>query len=128
MPFPTSTDSHVSGDTLYSIPITAKDGVNTILAAEIRIVADGTVRTGIAPSRIEFYTSTSAGVLTKALTIDATQSIPSFANALLKLNGVENNITAHAGGTQAAAIALSATKSIHNVTIVGTAADSCILP
>jgi hypothetical protein len=43
-------------------------------------------------------------------------------------NSVENNITAHAGGTQAAAFALDATKTVHNVTVVGTAADSIKLP
>lgn len=47
---------------------------------------------------------------------------------ILKLSGVENTITAHAGGTQADAFALSATKSIHNVTVVGTDADSVKLP
>jgi len=42
--------------------------------------------------------------------------------------GIENSITAHAGGTQAAALALSASKSVHRVTVVGTAADSVKLP
>lgn len=48
-----------------------------------------------------------------------------------KLNlagSVEDGITAHAGGTQAAAYALDATKTVHNVTVVGTAADSIKLP
>jgi len=43
-------------------------------------------------------------------------------------SSVENTITAHAGGTQAAALALDATKTLHNVTTVGTAADSVKLP
>jgi hypothetical protein len=128
MAFPTSTDTNVSGDILHSIPIMGKDGSNTILAAEIRILADGLVRPGKVPTRIEFYTTTTAGTLTKALTIDATQSIPTLTNALLSINGVETGITAHAGGTQAAAFALSATKTVHNVTTVGTAADSVVLP
>ena len=42
--------------------------------------------------------------------------------------GVETGITAYAGGGQANATALSATASIHNVTVVGTAADSVKLP
>lgn len=49
----------------------------------------------------------------------------------VKLNlttSVEDAITAHAGGTQAAALALDATKTVHNVTVVGTAADSIKLP
>jgi hypothetical protein len=37
-------------------------------------------------------------------------------------------ITAHAGGTQAAAFALDATKFVHQVTTVGSAADSVALP
>ena len=48
-----------------------------------------------------------------------------------KQNGVdiiENNITAHAGGTQAAALAINPLKSVHNVTTVATAADSIKLP
>lgn len=50
-------------------------------------------------------------------------SIFSFGSA-----GVEDGLTAHAGGTQAAALALSATKSVHRVSTVGTAADSVKLP
>lgn len=41
---------------------------------------------------------------------------------------VETALTAAAGGTQAGALALSSTKSIHNVATVGTAADSVKLP
>lgn len=37
---------------------------------------------------------------------------------------VEDSLTAHAGGTQAAALQLSATKSYHRVTVCATAADS----
>jgi len=44
------------------------------------------------------------------------------------VSGVETGLTAHAGGTQAAALALSGTKSVHEVTIVATAADSVKLP
>lgn len=42
--------------------------------------------------------------------------------------GIETGLTAHAGGTQGAALALSATKSVHNIGTVGTAADSIVLP
>jgi hypothetical protein len=114
-----------------------KDGSNTILAAEIRVVADANAATGKIASRFEFWTTTTGGTLTKALTIDAGQlatfvgslgGVNLTGSGLFKLSGIENTITAHAGGTQAAAFALSTTKSIHNVTIVGTAADSVILP
>jgi hypothetical protein len=47
---------------------------------------------------------------------------------LLNLAGVENTITAGAGGTQANAVALSATKSVHRVTTVTSANDSVSLP
>lgn len=40
----------------------------------------------------------------------------------------ETGLTAHAGGTQAAALALSSAKFIHVVATVGTAADSVALP
>lgn len=43
-------------------------------------------------------------------------------------SSVENNITATAGGTQAAALALDSSKTVHNVTTVATAADSVKLP
>lgn len=62
--------------------------------------------------------------VTGALTASAAASV----GTVLKLAGIETGLTAHAGGTQGAALALSATKSIHNVTIVGTAADSIVLP
>lgn len=49
-------------------------------------------------------------------------------SALLNLTGIEDTLTAHAGGTQAAALALSATKSIHRVSVCATNADSVKLP
>jgi len=48
-----------------------------------------------------------------------------------KQNGVDNiekGITAHAGGTQAAALALNPSKTTHEVATVATAADSIKLP
>jgi len=45
-----------------------------------------------------------------------------------KLSSVENNITATASGVQATAKLLDATKTIHNVTVVATAADAIKLP
>jgi imidazole glycerol phosphate synthase subunit HisF len=43
-------------------------------------------------------------------------------------SSIEDSITAHAGGTQAAALALNPLKTVHNVTTVATAADSIKLP
>ncbi len=42
--------------------------------------------------------------------------------------GVENAVTSHAGGTQAAAIALSATAKFHRISVCATAGDSAKLP
>ncbi len=59
-----------------------------------------------------------------ALTASAALSV----GTTLALAGIETGLTAHAGGTQGAALALSATSSVHNVTVVGTDADSIVLP
>lgn len=66
----------------------------------------------------------------KTLVAGASKNLDTLAVALVSVGaaGLENTITAHAGGTQAAAFALSATASFHNVTVVGTAADSVKLP
>lgn len=42
--------------------------------------------------------------------------------------GIEDTLTAHAGGTQGAALALSATKSVHHITVCATNGDSVSLP
>lgn len=47
---------------------------------------------------------------------------------LFTLTGVEDTLTAHAGGTQAAALALSATKNYHRISVCATAGDSVLLP
>lgn len=130
-------NADLNGDVLHTIDIWGKDGTTRFLAAQIKVIVDGAVGIGVVPSRFEFWTANSAGVLTKGLTVDAAQlatfvgnlTVPNVtASALLKLSGIETGLTAHAGGTQAAALALSATKSIHNVTIVGSANDSIVLP
>lgn len=46
----------------------------------------------------------------------------------IALTGVENTLTAAAGGTQAAAVALNASKAVHRVTVVGSGNDSVSLP
>ena len=48
--------------------------------------------------------------------------------ALTSFVGVEDTLTAHAGGTQAAALALSSTAFYHRISVCATAADSVILP
>ena len=62
--------------------------------------------------------------------VSADPRYPSFATESqpMQLGGTEDTITAAAGGTQAGALALSASKTIHNVTTVASAADSVKLP
>jgi hypothetical protein len=55
--------------------------------------------------------------------MDAGQALTSLSSG-----GIETGITAAAGGTQAGALALSPTKSFHEVTVVATAANSVKLP
>lgn len=130
-------NTNVSGDLLWSQEFYGTDGDMNVLTAQIKVFADATVSTGKMPGRIEFWTAATTGTITKALTIDSAAlatfvgniTAPNLtASALLKLSGIETGLTAHAGGTQGAALALSATKSVHNVTIVGSANDSIVLP
>lgn len=66
-----------SGETVGSIPFFADDGRTKKLIAELRVVVDGPVTAGSGniPSRFEWYTTTTGGTLTKALTIDASQQL-----------------------------------------------------
>jgi hypothetical protein len=74
------------------------------------------------------------GLKTDTLTVTGSASIPAisttgtadFQGAVFALDNIETGITAHAGGTQAAAYAL--TKVVSVVNTVGTAADSVKLP
>jgi hypothetical protein len=66
---------------------------------------------------------------------DVTQTMLDLFNILGKIDStlpnntlIETGLTAHAGGTQAAALALSPTVFVHQVNTVGTAADSVRLP
>ncbi len=66
---------------------------------------------------------------------DETQTMIDLYNLAGYVDGTLNNftlretgLTAHAGGTQAAALALSATSFVHQVDTVGSGADSVRLP
>lgn len=65
------------------------------------------------------------GIIATAKSLTALLAIMS---GLFRLTAIETGLTAHAGGTKAAALVLDAAKTIHNVTIVGTDADSILLP
>lgn len=130
-------NTNASGDLLWTQDIFGTDGDTQILCAQIRVFADAAVSSGKVPTRMEIWTTATSGTLTKALTVDSAALVTFVGSlggvnltgsGLLKLSGVENTITAHAGGTQGAAFALSATKSIHNITIVGSGNDSVVLP
>lgn len=130
-------DATANNEVLWTQDIYARDGTTRLLVGQIKALCDATVSPNTASARFEFWTASSAGTLTKALTIDSAQlstfigniAVPNLtSSALVKLSGIENTITAAAGGTQAGALALSATKSIHNITIVGSANDSVKLP
>ncbi len=73
---------------------------------------------------------TGAAAISGALTVGGalTGSAALSAGTTFALAGIETGLTAHAGGTQGAALALSATCAVHNVTVVGTDADSIVLP
>lgn len=66
----------------------------------------------------------------KTVVVGAAKDVDTLKVALTSVGagGIEDAITAHVGGTQAAAFALSVSKSVHNVTVVGSAADSVKLP
>ncbi len=49
-------------------------------------------------------------------------------SGLLRLTAIETGLTAHAGGTKAAALVLDATKTVHVVSVIGTDADSVLMP
>jgi len=129
MPIESGRNPDVNGDLIWTQDIWGKDGTNRVLMAQIRVYVDGTVGANQVPSRFEFWTANSSGTLTKALTIDAAQTVPTFnISQVLKLSGVETGITAGAGGGQGNAVALSATKTVHNITTVSSGNDSVKLP
>ena len=67
--------------------------------------------------------------VTGATTLDSTLAVAGALSAGAALSvALETGLTAHAGGGQGSALALSATKVVHNVATVGTAADSVALP
>ncbi len=87
---------------------------------------------GATSAQIAYLTDAVAGTAaaSKVGVLSAAKQIDTFPANLMSVGplGIETGITANAGGTQAAALALSATKSVHEVTTVGSAADSVALP
>lgn len=122
------------------LPITAANvdlitkGIAHKLADEIDRIDGAATIVGLTATAAELNVlhSVTAGVAaaSSGLVLGASKNVDTLAVALLSVGaaGIETGITAHAGGTQAAALALSATASVHNVTVVGSAADSVKLP
>jgi hypothetical protein len=121
-------------------PITAANvdlitkGIAAKLADAIDALDGAATIVGLTASAAElnFNDTAVAGtsVASKTLVLGAAKNTDTLAVALVSVGaaGIETGITAHAGGTQAAALALDATKSFHNVTVSGTDADSVKLP
>ena len=69
-------------------------------------------------------------VASKTLALGAQKNVDTLRIALLSVGaaGIEDELTAGAGGTEANALALDPAKSVHRFTIVATAADSAKMP
>src|SRR5689334_14922470 len=119
-------DPTANNETLWTQDIWAKDGTTRIVVGQIKAISDAAATPGAVASRFEFWTMNSSGTLTKALTIDSTQA--AAFTSLVRWGGIETGITAGVGGTQANAVALSSTKTVHNITTVTSANDSVKLP
>lgn len=121
-----------TGPGLFRFRVTSGSTAQTsALTAVIASVADilldfkdrnGNVVLRITEAGIEVTGTQTSSSAAAALATNLTVS------ALFKLSGVEDTLTAHAGGTQAVALALSPTKSVHRVSVCATNADSVRLP
>lgn len=143
----------VSNKTLLVYPATATEQVNAVTAGDAYTmpaathstfycdatghwyVAAGADISGVTASsdEINVLTGVTAGTAkaSAAAVLGASKNLDTLLVALFGFGsaGIENTLTAGAGGTQASgSLALSATKSVHRFTIVATTADSAILP
>lgn len=64
-----------SSDSLGRITVSGYDGTNFVQGASLACYSDGTISTGVVPSKWEFKTMTTGGTLTAGLTINAAQHI-----------------------------------------------------
>jgi hypothetical protein len=63
-----------NGDPIFDFAFAGYDGTNNIGVAQMRVVTDGAVSTGIVPGRFEFFTSNTSGVSASRLTIATTKT------------------------------------------------------
>jgi hypothetical protein len=64
----------LNGDPIFDFAFAGYDGTNNVGVAQIRVVTDGAVSTGIVPGRFEFFTSNTSGVSASRLTIATTKT------------------------------------------------------
>jgi hypothetical protein len=115
-------DAYTSGTVTYSL---ADSSTNTV--SGLGSVARATETTFVIDTA-DINGGAIDGAIIGAASPAAATVTTLTASGLLRFTGVETAITAHAGGTQAAAQALSATKNMHHITVCATNADSVIMP
>jgi len=110
--------------------VPAGHGAQINLVGDARLAAQGAYTTTLLGNAARMLALVQAGTIGDGSTVNGAtstgaapydQAFTNGENAVLS-GGVEDTITAHAGGTQAAAYQL--TKSVSRVTVVATAADS----
>jgi len=63
-----------NGDPIFDFAFAGYDGTNNTGVAQMRVVTDGAVSTGVVPGRFEFFTSNTSGVSASRLTIATTKT------------------------------------------------------
>ena len=64
----------LNGDPIFDFAFAGYDGTNNTAVAQIRVVTDGAVSTGIVPGRFEFFTSNTSGLSANRLTVATTKT------------------------------------------------------
>lgn len=63
-----------NGDPIFDFAFAGYDGTNNVGVAQMRVVTDGAVSTGVVPGRFEFFTSNTSGVSASRLTVATTKT------------------------------------------------------
>lgn len=87
-------NADANGDVLHTIDVWGKDGTTRFLVAQIKAIADGTIGPNVVPSRFEWWTATSTGVLTKSMTLDKAQAMQ-LVGALTMTGGIVQSTAPH---------------------------------
>lgn len=103
------TDTAVtSGDALGTHEWRGYDGSAYTLGASIVGTVSGAVSAGIVPAKLDFYTSSTAGSLNLAMTIDNDQTVSLLGNSILGTSS-SNTLTVNATSTFASPASFSST-------------------